>query len=189
MLQNGRHTAAQRRFFILEQAPAVCPGARRKRQRSGGATKVLGPAISRGFMLPTGVTEIFGNISLQSQGVIPEYGGASAGRTAPADPGPALGFLSRSGSGRCNCCGAAFVGVKQGLPSSAFIGTAFSQSTPKAADPQWSSFAGQTRRNLLKLAALMDGAKPEVLVYITLPTGASRQAAQYESHRMPERRD
>jgi putative transposase len=50
---------------------------------------------------------------------------------------------------------------------SAFIATAFAQDTPEAACTQWRSVADQIRPKVPKLAAIMDGAEPDVLAYMT----------------------
>ena len=52
---------------------------------------------------------------------------------------------------------------------SAFVATAFAQETPEAARMQWRQVADQLRPKLAKLAALMDGAEPDVLAYMTFP--------------------
>ncbi len=52
---------------------------------------------------------------------------------------------------------------------SAFVGTAFAQETAEAASQQWRSVADQMRPKLLKLAALMDDAEPDVLACMTFP--------------------
>lgn len=52
---------------------------------------------------------------------------------------------------------------------SAFIATAFAQDTPEAASHQWRTVADQIRPKVPKLAAIMDGAEPDVLAYMSFP--------------------
>lgn len=52
---------------------------------------------------------------------------------------------------------------------SAFIATAFAQETPEAASVQWRAVADQIRPKVPKLATIMDGAKNNVLAYMTFP--------------------
>lgn len=52
---------------------------------------------------------------------------------------------------------------------SAFIATAFAQETLEAASLQWRSVADQIRPKVPKLAAILDGAEPDVLAYMTFP--------------------
>src|SRR5579884_2035628 len=51
----------------------------------------------------------------------------------------------------------------------AFIATAFAQEDADAARAQWRLVADQLRPKVPKLAALMDGAEPDVLAYMTFP--------------------
>ena len=52
---------------------------------------------------------------------------------------------------------------------SAFIATAFAQSSPDAAGKQWRQVADQLRAKLPKLAALLDEAELDVLAFMTFP--------------------
>jgi transposase-like protein len=52
---------------------------------------------------------------------------------------------------------------------SAFIATAFAQTTPEAATKQWRNVADQLRAKLPKLAALLDEAEVDVLAFMTFP--------------------
>jgi transposase-like protein len=52
---------------------------------------------------------------------------------------------------------------------SAFIATAFAQSSPEAAGKQWRQVADQLRAKLPKLAALLDEAEVDVLAFMTFP--------------------
>jgi putative transposase len=52
---------------------------------------------------------------------------------------------------------------------SAFIASALAQETPEAASNQWPSVADQIRPKVPKRAAIMDGAEPDVLAYMTFP--------------------
>jgi putative transposase len=71
---------------------------------------------------------------------------------------------------------------------SAFIATAFAQDDAAMARAQWRSVADQLRPKLLKLAALMDEAEPDVLAYMSFPAqhraklhstqGTDRRSAQ-----------
>ncbi len=51
----------------------------------------------------------------------------------------------------------------------AFIATAFAQEDAETARAQWRQVADQLRPKVPKLAALMDGAEPDVLAYMTFP--------------------
>ena len=52
---------------------------------------------------------------------------------------------------------------------SAFIATAFAQSSPDAAGKQWRQVADQLRAKLPKLAALLDEAEVDVLAFMSFP--------------------
>ena len=52
---------------------------------------------------------------------------------------------------------------------SAFIATAFAQTTPEAAKKQWRNVADQLREKLPKLAALLDEAEVDVLAFMDFP--------------------
>jgi transposase-like protein len=69
---------------------------------------------------------------------------------------------------------------------SAFIATAFAQTTADAAGKQWRHVADQLRAKLPKLAALLDEAEVDVLAFMTFPKehwGAWRNAPTFKIHR------
>jgi putative transposase len=70
---------------------------------------------------------------------------------------------------------------------SALIATAFAQDHDEAAKAQWRKVADQLRPKVPKLAAFMDEAEPDVLVYMSFPGAAPRQAALVQSGRAAQR--